>query len=361
MPNPWIVARRLHASGLTGPRFGTPEEVVGWFGAVQSQDVPGSMWGVAQRLGPATVEADVQAAIDEGRILRTHTMRPTWHYVLPADIRWILKLTSPRVQQLCGTYYRKRDLDAATLARGADIIGRALDGGRHLTKQQLTVELERAGYPTADLRDAFTISYAELEGLICSGPRPGRQHTYALLDEWVPTAPELDRDEALTELTRRYFSSHGPAEARDFAWWSGLTIADAKAGLAMLGADAERETIDGRDWWWVPGAIGEVRSVPSPTIQLLPNFDEYLVSYRDHDVAFDQSLLGTRRLYDVFYVHVIVRDGLLIGGWRRSVDKREAVVRPDLLVELRGEDRAALGRAVEAYGRFLGVAARLEG
>ena len=361
MPNPWIVSRRLDASGLTGPRFASPEAVVGWFGAVQSQDVPGSMWGVGQRMGPATVEADVQAAIDAGRILRTHTMRPTWHYVLPADIRWILKLTSPRVQQLRGTYYRKRELDAATLARGADIIARALEGGRHLTKRDLTAELDRAGYPTADLRDAFTISFAELEGVICSGPRPGKQHTYALLEEWVPPGPVRERDEALAELARRYFQSHGPAEARDFAWWSGLTIADAKAGLALLGNDVSCETIDGTDWWWVPGAGGEVRSLPSPTIQLLPNFDEYLVSYRDHDVAFDISLLGTRRLYDVFYFHVIVRDGLLIGGWRRSVDKRAAVVRPDLLVELSGEDRAALDRAVEAYGRFLGVPARLGG
>jgi Winged helix DNA-binding domain len=361
VPDPWIVARRLHASGLTEPRFTTPEAVVGWFGAVQSQDMPGSMWGIGQRLPVGTVSADVEAALDEGRILRTHTMRPTWHYVLPTDIRWILTLTSPRVQQLCGTYYRKLGLDAATLARGADVIARALEGGRHLTKMQLTEELDRAGQPTAELRDAFTISYAELEGVICSGPRSGKIHTYALLEERVPPAPARERDDALAELTRRYFSSHGPAEARDFAWWSGLTVADAKAGLAMLGDAAVRETIGGTDWWWVPSALGEVTALPSPTVHLLPNYDEYLVSYRDHDVALDQTLLGGRRLYDVFYFHVIVRDGLLIGGWRRKVDKREALVVPDLLVDLSEEDRGPLRRAVEGYGRFLGLPARLEG
>ena len=361
MPNPWIVSRRLHASGLAEPRFTNAEDVVRWFGAIQSQDVPGSMWGVGQRLPADCTEGDIQAALDAGRILRTHMMRPTWHYVTAADIRWALRLTSPRVQKLCGTYYRKLDLDAPTLSRGADVIAAALDGGRHLTKPGLATELERAGLRTEGLRDGFTIMYAEFEGLICSGPRRGRQHTYALLDEWVPAAPILDREEALAELTRRYFASHGPAEARDFAWWSGLTIADAKLGLALLGPEAERETIDGTDWWWMPSAIGEIPTVPAPRIQLLPNYDEYLVSYRDHDVAFDKTLLGGRSLYDVFYFHAIVRDGLLIGGWRRTVNQREALVRPDLLVELSPAERAALEAAADAYGAFVGLPGRVEG
>jgi hypothetical protein len=362
VPDPWIISRRLHASGLDRPRFATPEEVVGWFGAVQSQDMPGASWGIGQRLPGGTTLRDVDAGLDVGRFLRTHTMRPTWHYVLAEDIRWILELTSPRVQQLAGTYYRRRDMTPAFRSRAAEAIARELAGGRHLTKPELTAVMQAAGLPTDDLRDGFAIMHAELEGLICSGPRRGRTHTYALLEERVPAAASRTRNEALAELSRRYFRSHGPAQPRDFAWWSGLTIADAKAGLAMLGADVERVTRDGADWWWVPPADGRVPEAPaSPTIHLLPNFDEYVVSYRDHGPALDPASLGDRRELDVFAFHLVVRDGMLIGGWKRRIGPKELVVSLDLLVDLTTVERSGLGRAADDYGRFLGLPARLEG
>ena len=362
MPSPWIVTRRLHASGLVEPRFTTPEAVVGWFGAVQSQDVPGSMWGVGQRLPVGTTAADLHAALDGGRILRTHTMRPTWHYVLPAELPWLLKLTSPRVQQLCRTYYRRLELEPATLARAADVMATAVEGGRHLTKPELIAEVERAGIPTDGLRSGFLLMYAELEGVICSGARRGRTHTYALLAERVPLSQPLSREEALVQLARRYFRSHGPAEPRDFAWWSGLTVSDAKRGLAMLGGDVERVTLDGTDWWWMPAVDGgpDLLPPPSPTIHLLPNYDEYLVSYRGRDVAFDASLLDGRTILDVFYAHVVALDGMLIGGWKRSLGKDEVVVTLDLLVVLSITERDAVDRAVSGFGRFLGLPARVD-
>jgi hypothetical protein len=282
-------------------------------------------------------------------------MRPTWHYVLPADIRWILKLTSPRVQQLCGTYYRKRDLDAATLARGADIIGRALDGGRHLTKQQLTVELERAGYPTADLRDAFTISYAELEGIICSGPRPGRQHTYALLDEWVPPAPARPREEALAELTRRYFQSHGPAEPRDFAWWSGLTVKDAELGLEAAKPKLHKETIDGHDYW---GASSSRASAPAKgcTALLLPNYDEYLIAYKDRGAVVDSARAANivARSNGAFPHHLAI-DGRLSGSWRRTIQGTSVLVEVAPYNKLTPVQSRAVMSAADCYGEFLGL------
>jgi hypothetical protein len=367
VPDPRIVARRLHASGLDAPRFATPEAVVGWFGAVQSQDVPGSSWGVGQRLAGSPPIATFDEALDGGRFLRIHTMRPTWHYVLAEDIRWLLQLTSPRVQRLAGSYYRKRELDGATLTRSAKVIAAELEGGRHRTKAELSAALARAGQPTADLADGFSIMYAEFEGLICSGPRRGRTHTYALLEERVPPAPARSREEALAELSRRYFQSHGPAQPRDFAWWSGLTIADAKAGLALLGGDVVRETIDGADWWWVAPADGRDPVAPpapapaSPTVHLLPNFDEYLVSYRDREVAFDHTLLGGRDLLEVFYAHVVTVDGMLVGGWKRLSGPGEVVVRLDLLRELSVTEREALEAAAAAFGAFVGMPVRLEG
>lgn len=241
-------------------------------------------------------------------------------------------------------------------------------GGRHLTRAELGTALGRAGIAAAGVRLAYAVAYAELEGVLCSGPRRGRQSTYALLDERAPTtaAASMGREAALAELTRRYFTSHGPAQPRDFAWWSGLTIADAKAGLALAGDALARETIEGSEWWWAPPSDGEPQAaaIPDTTdasgIHLLPNYDEYVVSYRDHGPTFDAALLGERWVGAVFAAHVVTRDGLAIGGWRRELVRDAVVVRPNLLVDLGPEDAAALGRAATAYGRFLGLAARVE-
>jgi hypothetical protein len=360
VPNPTIATRRLDASGLLATRLASPEAVVGWFGAVQSQDYPGASWGVGQRLPPGTTAPAINEAFDDGRILRTHAMRPTWHFVLPADIRWILGLTSRRVQRLNATYYRRTGLDAPTLAAAVDVIARSLEGARHLTRPELARALAAAGISTEGQRLSLLVMNAELEGVVCSGPRRGRQFTYALLDERAAPAPRRTREEALAELTHRYFASHGPAQPRDFAWWSGLTIADAKAGLDLAGPDLARESIDGADWWWAPAPDGEP-ALPAggPLLHLLPNYDEYLGSYRDHAPTFDEAMLGERWVEEVFAAHLVVRDGMAIGGWKREIGRHEVIVRPDLLVDLDAAGRAALERATAGYGRFVGRPARL--
>ncbi len=362
MPNPTIATRRLDASGLLAPRFSSPEEVVRWFGAVQSQDYPGASWGIGQRLGPAARQADVDAAFDAGRILRTHVLRPTWHFVMPEDIRWILALTGPRVQQRNGTQCRQMGLAGPALSRGVDSIARALEGGAHRTRRELAAALERDGIATNELHLTLQVMNAELEGVICSGPRRGRQFTYALLEERVAPAPAeapRDREAALAELTWRYFASHGPAQPRDFAWWSGLTIADAMTGLRLAAPAIVRESTDGADWWWAPRDDEPALPPGGPLVQLLPNYDEYLGSYRDHTPTFDESMLGARWIEEVFFAHIVVRDGMAIGGWKRDLAPGEVVVRPDLLVDLDAPARAALERATEGYGQFLGLAARV--
>jgi hypothetical protein len=361
VPNPTIATRRLHSSGLLAPRFATLEAVVGWFGAVQSQDYPGASWGIGQRLPPGVTAADVDAAFDAGRILRTHAMRPTWHFLLPADIRWVLELTSSRVERLNAQYYRRTDLDDAILGRAAEVIARALEGGHHLTRPELAAAIEAAGISTAGQRLMLLVMHAELAGVICSGPRRGRQPTYARFDERVAPSPARTRDGALAELTLRYFTSHGPAQPRDFAWWSGLTITDVKAGLELVKPALVREEIDGADWWWAPPEGGQpALPADGPLVHLLPNYDEYLGSYRDHAPTFDAAMLGARWAEEVFASHLVVRDGMAIGGWKRELGRTEVVVRPDLLVRLEPADRAALGRAAAAYGAFLGLEARIE-
>ena len=364
MPNPLIATRRLDASGLLAARFSTPEEVVGWFGAVQSQDYAGASWGVGQRLGPGVTSADIDAAFDAGRIVRTHAMRPTWHFLRPADIRWILALTSHRVQRINAPYYRKAELDGPALARAADVIVAALEGGRFLTRSELAAALEAEGFSTEGQRLSLFVMNAELEGVICSGPRRGKQFTYALLDERVPAAAgslPFAGDAALAELTRRYFTSHGPAQPADFAWWSGLTLGEARRGMELAADSLVRESIEGADWWWAPPMDGEPRMPGGgPLVHLLPNYDEYVGSYRDHGPTFDASMLGERWVEEVFAAHLVFIDGMAIGGWKRELRPREVVVRPDVLIKLDARQRAGLKRAAAAYGAFLGLPARVE-
>ena len=266
-----VVRRRLANQRLSRSSFRTPAEVVSWLGAMQSQDYAGAKWAIGLRAN--VTDDDVERACDEGAIIRTHILRQTWHFVARDDIRWLLALSGPRVNAVNAHYYRKMDLDERTFARSRTVIERALRDGQHLTRPELKAALARAGIQAEGPRLAFLIMRAELDAVVCSGPRRGGQLTYALLEERVPRAKSLDRDAALAELARRYFASHGPATLKDFVWWSGLTVRDARAGIDLAGTALTREQVDGLTYWSVDGPAP--RAMQSPTAFLLPNYDEY--------------------------------------------------------------------------------------
>jgi Winged helix DNA-binding domain len=343
-----IARLRLLNQQITVTKFTQPAELVAWLGAVQAQDYLAAKWALGLRL-PGAVDDEIERAFAAGAFLRTHVMRPTWHFVAPADIRWMLALTAPRVLAISDYYYRKTGLDAALFARSNDTLARALQGGHERTRDELRDALEQTGIALDDpLRLGYILMRAELEGLICSGARRGKQFTYALLDERVPPARTLERDEALAELTRRYFISHGPATARDFAWWSGLTVTDAQRGLAIVGADLQRAEIAGQTYWLAVSALPP-RAV-AETAHLLPNFDEYAVGYRGYDALFQG--LGAAKLV---FRHPLLMAGQMAGGWKRSLTKGAVIVEMKTLAPLTESERQAVGAAAERYGAFLGL------
>ena len=308
------LAIRVAQQSLASPRFDDPAALVAWMGAVQAQDVAGARWAIGMRLRSAT-DAALLAACDEGRLLRTHVLRPTWHLVAPQDIRWLLALTAPRVHVANGFSYRTHGLDARRLARGADVIGRALQGHRHLTRTELGEQLRAARLPHAGSALAHVVMFAELEGLICSGPMRGRQFTYALIDERVPPAAPLAPDEAVGELARRYFTSHGPATLRDFVWWSGLTTVQARRGIAVAGRTLERRECDGREHWLAADApVSAAR--PSPVF-LLPNYDEFLIAYRDRQWTTRAGTKAAAYGPASSLPHQLLVSGRVEGAWRR--------------------------------------------
>jgi hypothetical protein len=349
-----IADRRLHNSCLVGAPFENPQDAVRWLGAVQSQDFAGAKWAIGQRTRDVT-SADIDRLFNEGKILRTHMLRPTWHFVAPADIRWMLKLTSPRVNAANAYYYRKFELDDAVFAKSSAALKEALQGGVQLTRTEISQIYRKIGIDASGLRLAYLIMRAELDGIICSGPLRGKQFTYALLEDWIPKAKTLERDEALAELAKRYFASRAPAQVQDFAWWSGLTIAEAKAGIEMAKSGLLHEVMGGKTYW--SATEQESAKSKTPLVHLLPNYDEYLIAYKDHSPTLDAALLS--HAGDAFMAHIIVLDGHIVGGWRRTLRKNEITIITNLLVGFDKAVQTALQLAAERYSRFVGLPVRL--
>lgn len=344
-----IVAHRLARQHLVGAPLGSPEDVVRWSGAVQAQDYYGAKWALGQRCGAD--DAAVEEAFNAGRILRTHLCRPTWHFVAAADIRWLLQLTAPRVDRVVSFQYRKLDLDERTLRRGDEAIGRALEGKGPLERTAIAEALRHAGFDVSGIRFVHLLMHAELSGVICSGPRRGRQFTYALLEERVPKVPAMDHDEALALLVRRYFSSRGPASLQDFCLWSGLTLADAKKGIALVKEDFTEVGINGRACWYPKDSVPP--RIPANTVHLLPNYDEYGIGYKDRSAFYDPE--EARAAGGASFRHMVLLNGRLIGTWDRDLGTNS--VRPMFSLFRKPTIRvqAAIRAASLRYARFLGL------
>jgi len=346
-----IASRRLHNQQIAGTPFARPEEVVRWLGAVQAQDYGGAKWAVGLRSAGVT-DAAMDRALADGVILRTHVLRPTWHFVTPADIRWMLALTAPRVNALNAYYYRTLGLDHTVFRRSNAALARALQGGRQLTRPELVAALKQAGIAAETLLGyTLLLMRAELDAVICSGALRGKQHTYALLDERASQARTLEREEALAELAGRYFASHGPATLKDFVWWSGLTAADAKSGLELVKPHLMHEVIDGQTYWFAPSSPPVQRV--SPTAYFLPNFDEYTVGYSDRSaVCGALHAKGLEARANVVLGYVIVLDGQIVGTWKRTLKKGAVAIETTPFVQLDEAEMQALHVAAERYGVF---------
>jgi hypothetical protein len=348
-----ITNLRLRNQRIAGLAFSDPVEVVRWLGAVQAQDYAGAKWALGLRMQQA-VEADIEQAFDSGSILRTHVLRPTWHFVTPEDIRWLLALTAPRVHVVNGSMYRKLDLDSATLERGSAVLRRALEGGQQLTRNELGKALEKDGIQAAEgLRLAYLVMYAELEGVICSGARRGKQFTYALLDERAPQAKVLDRAEALGQLAERYFISRGPATVQDFAKWSGLTLTEARQGVEAVGGTLEKVEADGRTFW-LSTTPPPVQS-EAPVAHLLSIYDEYVSGYKDYsDIMTEETGAKLAALGNAL-TYIMVVKGQIVGTWRRTLRREAVVIELNPFMRLSDTDCKAVTQAAERYGRFLGL------
>lgn len=353
MANLSIPHTRLLSQHIQTP-FEDPSDVVSWFGAIQAQYFTGAKWAVGLRTKNQT-DATIEHAFNEGRILRTHIMRPTWHFVSPHDIRWMLALTSPRVHTFNGYYYRKSGLDKRIFQKSNEIIKNALQGGKQLHRLELDAELKKARIPTENLGLTYTLLQAELDGIICSGPKIGTQFTYMLLDERVPKTKDMTRDEALGELTKRYFQSHGPAQVQDFAWWSGLTTSDAKKGIEI--AKLQKMVRDDKVYW-LSRMISENKT--SSSAALLPPFDEYFVAYKDRSDILDESYKKHMNFGGGMINGAILLDGIIMGTWKPRIAKKRILITLSPFTKLTNKAYEEVEKAAARYAQFQGLPISLE-
>lgn len=341
-----LVSQRLHNQKLSAPDFRKPFDVVRWFGAVQSQDFEAAKWALALRMRSASNVA-IEEFFNRGIILRTHVMRPTWHFVARDDIRWLLELTAARVDLRCGPGYRVSELDNTVFKRSHKVLERALKDGNYLSRAELRRKLNEAGVAANDtVRMGHILIRAELDRVVCSGPRVGKQFTYALFDERVPATKTMDRDEALARLTRLYFQSHGPATLQDFVWWSGLSTAEAKRGLEIV--QLETVTVAGKVYWHVRSNEALGRS--SDTAHLLPVYDEYFVAYKDRETVFGPQ--AGKSSWDTLGPAIVI-NGVAAGTWKRTSDKTSIEVK--FTRALKKPERVAIERATTRYAEFISV------
>ena len=345
-----IIQARLSNQLLGSVKRKTPGEVVAWLGAVQAQDFAAAKWALGLRLPHAT-DAGIEKAYNDGAILRAHVMRPTWHFLVPQDIRAVQALTAPRFRAANASTQRKLELDAKLLSRCHLVLTEALRGGRHLTRSELAARLAEKRIEASGQRLAYILMHAEFEALICSGPRKGKQFTYALVEERVPKSSVLPPEEALAQWTLRYFLSHGPAQPKDFAWWSGLTLQDARRGLEMTDGQLRRETINGDTYWLSPSKGMEKPRTPEAL--LLSIYDEYTIAYKD------RSALGPERHIERLIsmgnalTSVLVLDGRIAGTWKRVISKARVEILAKPFRRLLKAEKEAIEAAASGYAAFL--------
>jgi hypothetical protein len=344
-----ILLHRLNNQQLTGSGCNTPSKLVNWMGAIQAQDYSMSKWAVGIRVPGSTVE-EIEKEIDEGKIIRTHVLRPTWHLVDPNDVRWMLELTAPHVNRKAAHSFRELELDEKLFRKTNTIIQKLLSGNNQLTREEIMAALVKKGIPTNDLRGAHLMLRAELDRVVCNGARKGKQFTYALLDDRVPAAKKMHKEEAIIKLAERYFTSHGPASMQDFAWWSGLPVAEARVGVEALKKHFLSEKIGNQVFWFNNDVI--LKKNDAGAIHLLPAYDEWMISYADRSASLDEAYVKEAILGNGIFKPVILLDGRVVGIWKRIIGKDKVTVEAKFLFSKSKIKKRKLYLAAEALAKF---------
>ncbi len=350
MTTPNIARLRLVNQLLLRHGARAPADIVRHLCGIQGQDYSGGEWSIGLRL-PGSKLTDIKKAISDGKIVRTWAMRGTLHFLARTDVRWVLELLAPGIILRLARRYRDLDLDSATFKKAESSLAKALDGNRHLTRGELKVIIEKNGISCEGQRMIFILHRASLDRVICFGVTRGKEHTHASFDEWVPTKKRIGREESLAELTRRYFTSHGPATLQDYMWWSGLAATDAKIGLESVRQELVQMVIADKTYWM--SAEMEFPKSTSPVVCLLPPFDEYLLGYKERGASIDAAVSKRLRNGGMPDATVMI-DGRIVGKWNATFKNDSVVLEARSFRKFTKEEEQAVENAVNRYAEFVG-------
>lgn len=345
---------RLHAQLISGPKLSTPKEVVSHLGAMQAQDYAMAKYAVGLRMKHAT-DNSIEDALNNGEIIRTHLLRPTWHFVTPEDLHWMLELTAPNILRLMSSSNRLLGLDEKSLEKSNGIIAKAIEGGNHFTRDELMKLLKSADLKTDEYRSSHFLMHAEMCGIIANGKRIGKQHTYTSFPKAGKNV-KFTKDEALAELAKRYFKSHRPATAKDFTWWSGLSVSDAKKAIDL--ADLNHRSIDSCEYYFT--GLNDQHTALDGNIHFLPAFDEFLIAYKDRSASISNESAKHAFTNNGIFRPIIVMDGKVIGTWKRSARKETLTVEAFLLQKTSQKVQRDLAKAARCYSDFMEMKLKFE-
>ena len=341
---------RLISQQIEQTKFKTVKELVDWMSAIQAQDYAMAKWAIGIRLPNAT-DRVIETAMKQGEIIRTHLLRPTWHFVSADDIYWMLALKATPIKASLRSRHKQLGLSESIIVRSNAILENALKGGKQLPREELLAELVKAGIPIDENRASHLLVRAEMDGVVCSGATEGKKLTYALLEERVPKPNLPTREEALAKLAKKYFSSHGPATLSDFTWWSGLSFNDAKHALEMVKSDLNVETIDAQMYWYLKSY--SIRQTDIEAAYLLPAFDEFIISYKDRRAALPFENFSKAVSNNGIFRPVVVVNGQVMVIWKRKINRNTVMVETELFQQPDQATKRLIEKAANQYGQFL--------
>lgn len=313
-----ISKKRFANQHIQGKKFDSAKELVQWMGAMQAQDYNMAKWAIGVRLKNSTNQL-IEEAINNTEIIRTHVLRPTWHFVSAKDIRWILELTAKNLNRSLASNNKTLELDEKIFRRCNTIIEKLLSNGNHLTRKEIMEALEKKGIKTNPLRAAHIMFKAETDMIVCNGIKRDKESTYALFNERVPSTKKFSKEEALAELADRYFKSHGPAALHDFTWWSGLSVSDAKQALELVKSQMVSEKLKDHVYWLFPYTVTE--KIKDNEMVFLPAFDEFLISYKTREISLDPMFASKSYTTNGIFNPIIVHNAKVIGTWKPQYKK----------------------------------------
>ncbi|MDR1343955.1 MAG: winged helix DNA-binding domain-containing protein [Tannerellaceae bacterium] len=345
-----IRAIRMSSQQLAGAAFENPVDVVSWMGAVQAQDYNMSKWAVGVRLrSGSTVEA-VEKAMERGEIVRTHVMRPTWHLAPAEDIRWMLSLSERHIKACSRSRDKALGITEGLYTRVNGLLEKILEGNRHLTRKEISSELNLAGVVADTSRMNHFMVRAEAEAIVCSGVDKDGKPTYALLEERIAPVRALHREEALARLAEKYFMSHSPASLYDFAWWSGLSVTEARQATGLI--DHMLLTVRYGDSALLVHQSCREASADDVTTHLLPSYDEYVISYKDRSSVLDVAHYPKAFSAQGVFHPLILHEGAVIGRWSKTIRKNRIVTEPSFFDKSRTVSEESLAVATDKYRLF---------